>query len=191
MKISRMSLSELRIGVVPIGGVPEIVPKSVGAHILGYFNLDADILPPLDQPEYAFDNKRFQYNAAIILKALESEPFQDYAKVIGLLDVDLFIPIFTHVFGEAKQGGKFALVSLHRLRKSPEGSILPEPILLERAAKVALHESGHLFDLLHCMDERCLMHFSGNLEDLDSAPLYFCRYCTTYLRDALHRSMGT
>jgi len=182
-----MSLSKLRIGVVPIGEVPDIVSKSIGAHILGYLNLDADILPPLEHPTYAFDNKRIQYNAAIILKGLESGPFHDYGKVIGLLDVDLFIPIFTHVFGEAKQGGKFALVSLFRLRKNSDGSFPPEFILLERVAKVALHEAGHLFNLLHCMDERCLMHFSGNLEDLDSAPLYFCRYCATYLRDALHR----
>ena len=186
-----MILSTLHIGVLSIGEVPEIVSKSVGAHILGYLNLDADMLPHIDPPEYAFDDKRRQYNAATILKTLESGAFQHYAKVIGLLDVDLFIPIFTHVFGEARQGGKFALVSLYRLRKNPDGSVPPEPTLLERVAKVALHEAGHLFNLLHCMDERCLMHFSGNLEDLDSTPLYFCRYCTTYLRDALHRPMRT
>jgi hypothetical protein len=29
------------------------------------------------------------------------------------------------------------------------------------------------------------MFFTGGLEDLDRAPLYFCRYCNTYLREAL------
>jgi archaemetzincin len=48
-----------------------------------------------------------------------------------------------------------------------------------------MHELGHLFDLHHCMDRKCLMHFSGGLEDLDEAPLYFCRYCSVFLRDAL------
>ena len=180
-----MRKTEPRIGVLPIGNVPEIVSKSVAAHIFGYLDLETDLLPALDDPAYAFDKRRLQYDAGAIIKSLESEPFKDYLKVIGLLDLDLFVPIFTHVFGEAKQGGKCALVSICRLRKNLDGSIAPTPVLFERTAKVALHESGHLLNLLHCADELCVMHFSGALEDLDNTPLYFCRYCSTYLRDAL------
>ena len=173
--------------MVPIGEVPQVTSKSIAAHIIGYLDLDVDILPALEHPEYAQDQKRLQYNAGVILKAMESEPFQDHAKVIGVLDVDLFVPILTHVFGEAKQGGRCALVSLYRLKKNADGSTAPLSLQLERAAKVALHELGHLFDLHHCMDERCLMHFSGGLEDLDMTPLYFCRYCSVFLRDALQK----
>ena len=131
-----MILSKPRIGVIPIGEIPEIISKSVAAHFLGYLNLDVDILPPLEHPTYALDHQRLQYNAGMILKCLESGPFHDYTKVIGLLDVDLFIPIFTHVFGEARQGGKFALVSLYRLKNNPNGTDPLESILLERTAKV-------------------------------------------------------
>ena len=180
-----MNSTEKRIGVVPIGDIPEIISKTVAAHMLGYLGLNADILPPLEEPAYAHDEKRFQYNAMLILKALEQERFSDYAKVIGILDLDIFVPLFTHVFGEAKQGGRSALVSLYRLRKDPEGSTPPPALVLERAAKVALHEVGHLFNLVHCTDEKCLMHFSGVLSDLDRTPLYFCRYCSIYFRDAL------
>lgn len=175
------------MGVVPIGNVPEITCKTIVAHISGYLSLDADILPPLEHPAYALDEKRLQYNASTILKALESEHFHDYAKVLGVLDVDIFVPIFTHVFGEAEQGGQYGLVSLHRLRKDLDGCTPSMSFLLERVAKVALHESGHLFNLFHCMDEKCLMHFSGGLRDLDKTPLYFCRYCSVYFRDALRR----
>jgi len=180
-----MNSTEKRIGVVPIGDIPEIISKTVAAHMLGYLGLNADILPPLEEPAYAHDEKRFQYNAMLILKALEQERFSDYAKVIGILDLDIFVPLFTHVFGEAKQGGRSALVSLYRLRKDPEGSTPPPALVLERAAKVALHEVGHLFNLVHCTDEKCLMHFLGVLSDLDRTPLYFCRYCSIYFRDAL------
>ena len=180
-----MSANQRRIGVVPIGEVPEIVSKAVAAHILGYLNMKADILPLLEHPAYAYDTHRFQYNAGTIMKDFESRPFHNHDKLIGLLDVDLFIPIFTYVFGEARQGGKYALVSLYRLKSNPDGSTPPESLQLERAAKVALHELGHLFNLLHCMDEKCLMHYSGNLLDLDKIPLYFCKYCSTYLREAL------
>ena len=182
-----MTSEKTRIGLVPIGEVPEMTSESIAAHILGYLDLDVDILPALDHPSYAHDQKRVQYDAGVILKAMESEPFHGHAKVIGVLDVDLFVPILTHVFGEAKQGGRCALVSLYRLKKNTHGSTAPLSLQLERAAKVALHELGHLSDLHHCMDARCLMHFSGDLEDLDSTPLYFCRYCSVYFRDALSK----
>jgi len=32
------------------------------------------------------------------------------------------------------------------------------------------------------------MHYSGGLADLDSIPIYFCRYCHTYFKDALAQS---
>jgi archaemetzincin len=182
-----MTSKTRRIGVLPIGEVSEMVPKTVAAHVLGYLNLDVDVLSPLPHPAYAHDERRLQYNAGTILKAFESDLYADFAKIIGVLDVDLFVPIFTHVFGEAKQGGKYALVSVFRLKRNSDGSTATESLTLERAGKVALHELGHLFALRHCMDEKCLMHFSGDFKQLDKVPLYFCRYCSVFLRDALQK----
>ncbi len=176
-----------RIAVLPMGEVPDIFPKSIAAHILGNFDLDSDILSPDKHPAYALDKRRLQYDAAVILKSLQSREFHDHSKVIGILDVDLFVPILTYVYGESMQGGKVALVSLFRLKMDKDSSIVSESVLLERAAKVALHESGHLFDLHHCTDQKCLMGFSGSLDDLDQRTMYYCRYCTTYLRDAFRR----
>jgi archaemetzincin len=173
------------VGLVPFGEVDGIVLKTIAAHILGYFQVAAEILHPLEYPGYAYDNKRLQFDAGAILKAFESVSFQGYTKIIGILDADLFVPILTYVFGEARQGGKCALISLHRLKRNPDGSEASSPVLFERAAKVALHELGHLFNLIHCENERCLMHFSGGIRDLDKAPPYFCRYCSVYFRDAL------
>jgi archaemetzincin len=175
------------VGVVPLGEVPEIALKVIAAHISGYYKLSVQILPPLGHPDYAFHERRFQYDAGIILKAFESIQFEDYEKVIGVLNLDLFVPIFTYVFGEAKQGGKFALVSLFRLDKNPDGHPSPSSLIFERAAKIALHELGHLFNLFHCRGKNCLMHFSGGIQDLDETPMYLCRYCSTYLKDRLVR----
>jgi archaemetzincin len=175
------------VGVVPLGEVSEIALKVIAAHISGYYKLSVQILPPLGHPDYAFHERRFQYDAGIILKALESVQFKGHDKVIGVLNLDLFVPIFTYVFGEAKQGGKFALVSLFRLDKNPDGHPSPSSLIFERAAKVALHELGHLFNLFHCREKNCLMHFSGGIQDLDETPMYLCRYCSTYLKDRLVR----
>jgi len=105
------------IGIIPFGEIPEIVSKIIAGNIIAYLNLSVEIIPPAKNPAFAFDDKRLQYDAGIILMNLESRCLNNYEKVIGILDADLFVPIFSHVFGEAKQGGKYALVSLFRLKK--------------------------------------------------------------------------
>jgi archaemetzincin len=170
------------IGVLPLGKVPEIALKVIAAHISGYFELPSQILSPLKLPEYAYDHRRLQYDAGKILKAFESLEFNSCDKVIGVLGLDLHIPIFEYVFGEARQGERYAVMSLFRLDKNPDGSPPPVPLVHERAAKVALHELGHLYELFHCEDKKCLMHFSGGVEDLDATPVFLCRYCSAYLK---------
>lgn len=178
--------SKIRIiGVVPVGDVPELAPKVIVGHIIGYLKLAAEILSPLELPDAAFDEIHRQYNAAMILSLFESGLNDNYDKVIGVFNADLFIPTFAYVFGEARQGGKHALVSMFRLTGEKENRRRSSAIVCERAAKVALHELGHLYNLWHCEEKRCLMHYSGGLADLDAIPLYFCRYCSTYFRDAL------
>jgi len=177
------------IAVVPVGNVPEAALRTVVAQILVHFNLPADILSPLENPEYAFDMRRRQYNAATIIKTFESMPFREYGKVLAILNVDIFIPIFTHVLGEAQEGGRYALASMFRLRKGPDGHNPSMSNILERLAKVALHELGHLFEVVHCADDKCIMHFSGNLQDLDAINLNFCSYCLRYLSESIQKDL--
>ena len=182
-----MPINENRIGVVSIGDVSTTALSVITAHIAGYLDLPARVLPPLAHPAYAFDAQRRQYNAAMIINQLESATIGPFDKVVGVVDVDIFLPIFTHVFGEARQGGNTAIVSMYRLGKKKSDPASASVIALERAAKIALHELGHLYDLAHCADAKCLMHYSGDLDELDQTPLYFCRYCTVYFRDAVKR----
>lgn len=180
-----MESKKRTIGVVPVGDVPQLAPKVIAAHIIGYLNLPADVLTPVELPAAALDELQLQFNAAKLLSFFESSHYENYDKVIGVFNVDIFIPTFAYVFGEAKQGGKHALVSLFRLTNGKECCNPPSAILCERAAKVAMHELGHLYNLAHCEEKNCLMHYSGGLTDLDNTPLYFCRYCNTYFQDAL------
>lgn len=180
-----MSVNRHRIGIIPIGDISDIIPKVIAAHISGYLKQETIVSPPMRTPSYAMDKNRLQYNVGTIISEMESNPFEEFDKVVGILGVDLFVPVFTHVFGEARQGGKVALVSLFRLG---DAAILPESassLVLERAAKIALHELCHLYNLAHCENHRCLMHFSGNLDDLDETPFYFCRYCWRYFQNAV------
>ena len=184
-----MDLEKGCIGVVPFGEIPEIALRDLVTHIQSHFNLSAVVLPPIQYPSAAYDERRKQYNAAIIIRALESIPFPGFDKIIGVLNLDLFVPIFTHVLGEAQEGGKYALASMFRLRRGRGGSPPLMEKIIRRLSKVALHEIGHLFDAGHCMDGKCLMHFSGSLQDLDSISLNFCAYCSEYLREAIRRQI--
>ena len=160
--------------------------KVIAAHMSGYLNLAAEALRPVVIPQKAFDHERLQYNAGLLIEHIEAMDLKNYFKIIALVEEDLFIPLFTHVFGEARQSGHVAVVSLYRLQ-SPSGGESPSPErVLERIAKIALHEMGHLLNLLHCDDDQCLMHFSGQVEALDLTPFNFCRYC----RRDLHRAVG-
>jgi len=180
-----LTLKKKSVAVVPMGDIPEITLQVIADRITGCFKLTTQILPALEKPEYAIDERRLQYNAGIIIETIESMQFGNHDKVIGVLSNDLFIPIFTHVFGEARQGGQCGLVSLFRLEKNPDGSTPPKSLIHERAAKVALHELGHLLDLLHCEHKKCLMHFSGGIDEVDEMSLDLCEYCSIYLQDKI------
>jgi archaemetzincin len=178
------SASGICVGVIPVGEETILAAKVIAAHVTGFMGLPCRTLEVMARPDYAFDPQRLQYDAGRVIERLEARPRGDCPKVVGVLAVDLFVPVFSHVFGEARLGGSAALASLHRLGL-PEDGPRPEPArVLERAAKVALHELGHLFSLTHCSDPACLMYFSGDVAGLDARPLLFCRYCHRFLAAA-------
>lgn len=171
------------VGVLPLGEIPELVMKIITANISAQFMLPAMIVSSIALPEPAFDKRRLQYNAGMVINRCEQMHFDNCTKIIAIMKQDLFIPIFKHVYGEARQGGKTALISLFRLEKNPDGSLPRQDQFYERTAKVALHELGHLFDLFHCEQPKCIMHFSGSIQELDQTALYLCRQCQSFLSE--------
>ena len=102
-------------------------------------------------PRSMYDPMRDQYSSRLMLSApLELVPAPD--RVLGVTNVDLFMPILTFVFGEAQLGGRAALISTHRLSPTYYGIPPSPPVFCERAVKEALHELGHTYGLLHCPD---------------------------------------
>jgi len=172
------------VGILALGQVPEIVLKIVAAHVSGYLDLPTCFLPQMAIPPECLDERRGQYDAAKLINHLKDRSFDGCTKVLALLDADLFVPIFTHIFGEAQQGGSHAVISLFRLQYLENGAKSTDADFFERTAKVALHELGHLLNLYHCQDPACLMHFSGAIETLDAISMGFCPYCQSYLEQA-------
>ncbi len=158
------------VDIILLGPINETAVSVVAANLQAVMGLNTSIQPVLDKPDYAYLPGRGQYDAAKILKTLADTvvktPF-----ILGLTEYDLCTPILTFVYGESQLGGKAAVISLQRLSdQNLELTYL-------RAAKISLHEVGHLLGIGHCWQTDCLMHFSSNLETLDSLNPQFCSAC--------------
>ncbi|MDW8108875.1 MAG: archaemetzincin family Zn-dependent metalloprotease [Candidatus Kryptonium sp.] len=125
----------------------------------------------------AYDSSRYQFNSTKIISIL-SEKFNNFnGKVLGVISVDLFIPVLTYVFGEAQLGGKISVVSTFRLNEIAYGFQENRKLTEERLLKEAVHELGHNFGLLHCENYLCVMHPSTSVEEVDIKSPYFCNDC--------------
>jgi archaemetzincin len=132
-------------------------------------------------PDVAFDAQRGQFYSTLLLERLESMYGAESDRILGITQVDLFIPIFTYVFGEALLGRPPAIISLHRLCPTFYGLPIDRKLLLNRAATEAAHELGHTCGLVHCGDYNCAMHVSHAAEEVDLKGPGFCRRCADYI----------
>jgi len=124
---------------------------------------------------------RRQYNANELLKMISERAPHDAIKVIGMVRVDLYIPILTYIFGQAALNGYSGVASLYRLRNEHYGLEPDYGLLIERFSKVIIHELGHTFGLIHCSNPVCVMRSSTYVEDLDQKEKHFCHRCRAEL----------
>ncbi|MCB2191906.1 MAG: hypothetical protein KQI62_10090 [Deltaproteobacteria bacterium] len=164
-----------QVEVVPLGRVNSTAAQVVAANLQALLALNAIVTPALPEPSQALLAARGQYDAGIILQDLAGS--QEAPLRLGLLDKDLCVPFLTYVLGESQLGGRAAVMSLHRLKQGEGGGRAQRHVMLERAAKVGLHEIAHVMGLEHCRTAGCLMRFSAGLTSLDRLNLGFCPAC--------------
>jgi archaemetzincin len=129
-----------------------------------------------DRPTDSYDPRREQHSSTRILKWLLDARPRHAAKVVGITDVDLFIPILTFVYGEAQLGGTAAVVSTARLA-AYNGFRHDRDPLAARVVKECIHELGHAFGLIHCARPTCVMARSVNLVQVDAKEPDLCHDC--------------
>jgi len=130
----------------------------------------------------AYDAKRKQYYSSLLLTLIREYAEKiDADRILGITNVDLFVPRLNFVFGEAENPGKVAIVSLYRLRPEFYGDRADRTLFLERAAKEATHELGHAFGLSHCSNPLCVMSFSNTIHAVDNKKREFCPKCSLQL----------
>lgn len=121
-----------------------------------------------------FDSNRGQYDASKIIQSFEKE---NSPLSIICTTADLFIPIFTFVFGLAKLHGNVGIVSSRRLENKFYGLPNNEELLSQRLLKEVIHEFGHLMGLRHCPQFDCVMASSTSADDVDIKKPLYCNTC--------------
>ncbi|MFQ5965924.1 MAG: archaemetzincin family Zn-dependent metalloprotease [Candidatus Scalinduaceae bacterium] len=165
------------ICIIPIGYIDEDILHYTQKELEERLNVEIDIGKQLKDPDYAYNRKREQYHSTLILKRIRNLRLLEYDRVLGIVDVDLYVPELTFVFGEAVIAKKVAVISLVRLRQEFYG--LPDNLNLfkKRIITEAVHELGHTYGLRHCSKNNCVMFFSNTLSDTDLKGSVFCKIC--------------
>lgn len=164
------------IAIIPIGDVNRENLSKIATEIKNTFSFRTKVSEVLKIPERAYNPKRRQYHSTIIIEEL-SKLRKGTDLVLGITDVDLFVPGLNFVFGEADILKGIAIISLKRLRQEFYKLRPDQNLLVERAIKEAIHEIGHLCGLEHCHDRRCIMYFSNSIWDTDMKGPGFCKSC--------------
>ncbi|MGO9577903.1 MAG: hypothetical protein ACLP2P_00675 [Desulfobaccales bacterium] len=169
--------------LVALGPVDPKLLRRLRTAIAEHFPMPVRILDPKPLPAHTYHVVRNQYHSTQLLEYLLKDEYVEPFRVLGITAVDLYIPIFTFVFGEAQLEGRAAIISVFRPGGGPDGVRPPSALFFDRLTKLGLHELGHTFGLGHCRQEGCLMSFAANLELLDQKNLTLCDYCQVLLND--------
>lgn len=171
----------MKLGIVPVGAPDERLLALVRTSLAKEFGVRVAISGPSFDPAFARHPERNQHHSTMILETIVARSNGEI--LLGLTDLDLYIPILTFVFGEAQMNGSGAIVSYHRLADEFYGLPPNRELLTDRLIKEANHELGHALGLVHCHDDyRCVMAASHAVEKIDLKGRSFCEACRKRLR---------
>jgi len=163
--------------VVPLEVSDSELIEKIVLELKKLFNVEVNTANINLELKESFSSDRNQYfSTKIISNAIPLTKNLD-GNIILIVESDLFVPIFTYVFGEAQLNGKHSVVSLCRLHEEFYTGRTDDKLLFDRTMKEVLHELGHNLGLHHCRNWDCVMHSSTNVEEVDIKGAFYCNEC--------------
>ena len=138
------------IALVPFGAVGEEVLRDLASVIGPAFRRVVELGPGMEIPPSAYDPARRQHLSTALLDALAQARRPEWERLLGIADVDLYVPHLNLVFGEADEARGVAIFSLARLHAAADSEGCAR--FHHRAAVEGVHELGHTWALDHCRD---------------------------------------
>jgi archaemetzincin len=165
----------VKITLKLLGNISDEIMERLRDRVGDIFHCPVETEAGFSDLTQAYNPGRKQYFSSKLLASLGKAERGE--KVVGVADVDLYVPRLNFVFGEADIVSGTAIISLCRLRQEYYGLAPDEALFLVRATKEIVHELGHTFGLGHCPNNKCVMHFSNSLADTDLKEARFCNKC--------------
>lgn len=166
---------KMQLEIITFGKIEDFVLEYLKEKLTEVFSVQVYIGSSFDLPEYAYNKKRNQYLATLILDKIN--PSSKEKKILAIIDKDLYAPELNFIFGQADPQKGVCIISLIRLHQAYYGLKENQDLFLLRSLKEAVHEIGHLLGLGHCPNPKCVMHFSNSLLDTDKKDYQFCASC--------------
>ncbi|MBI5225414.1 archaemetzincin family Zn-dependent metalloprotease [Candidatus Micrarchaeota archaeon] len=131
-------------------------------------------------PNGFFNLRKHKWDAEKIISMLR-EHFSNTREgkflVLGLCLEDIFADSLNFVYGLGEKNGNFGVVSGFRLNPTFYNESFDLRLFETRALKESTHEIGHMLNLDHCKNKRCVMSFSPNIIFVDRKEEKFCQKC--------------
>jgi archaemetzincin len=150
------------------------------------FGLEIALMPPLGlekipaaaQRTIGFTNQRQLLSTHILYQILKPNRPADAVAVLAITNEDLWPgKDWNFVFGQASLGDRVGVWSTARMGDPVKESQL----FLRRVLQVAVHETGHMFGIKHCIAYECCMNGANHQGESDRTPLVFCAECDAKL----------
>jgi archaemetzincin len=170
-----------KILIVAVGKVDLDILRNIANALAEIFHCKVELGREIPIPHDSYNSKRRQCHSTIILRKIRTIKPKDFERILGVTDVDLYVPELNFVFGEADISSGVTVISLTRLRQEFYGLHPDRRLFLERAIKEAVHEIGHTCGLNHCSNPKCIMYFSNSIKDTDIKGPGFCNVCKSKL----------
>lgn len=173
-------LPRRRLDLVPAGGVSSPLLAEIGRALDDALGTRHRVAAPIELGREWMERDALR-SGAVLDTLLARSDGQGKTLTLLVADVPLVDEDGGRVFGEAAVGGACAVIGVGAL---DGGSDCGPTTLLDRARKVAVHETAHAAGLVHCADPTCVMYPARDIADLDRKAIGFCARCRMDLAHA-------